>query len=218
MLTTSLLSTGMRAFKHVEPEFADRFRTGESIQLGTLEYFRTREGLRADKAEGMAANLIETFETDPMRPLGLREREVLSGMGVHIMGNVRNVRIQNVTSLGASPIAYVFCASGKPDANLRVQGQRIFKIMALHTFAKRLVRSSGGRLGVFRARRVTYRRQVSNALTDGLVDADPFVKNPAFEWEDEIRICFQVLPMDDAVLAPTLLINCPDVAELIREV
>lgn len=58
----------MKAYKHIDEEFAQRFISGESIQIGLMSTYQEGEGARVDPLEGMVRNKIDYFSTS--KPLG----------------------------------------------------------------------------------------------------------------------------------------------------
>ena len=178
----------MRAYKHVHRDYAEQFNNGKSIRVGTFSYYREIEnGDRTDRFEGMTSYFSGTRHM-PLGPSN-EERLGLAAMRIGIMGNIRNLSIQNAISTHSLPEQYLFCASLEPDINYAKE-HRLFAITNLAKFAKALSKYNSF-LKRPLCRKVTYEKRWANPLNGKRLELDPFIKNEALISENEARIVWQ---------------------------
>lgn len=206
----------MHGFKHM-PKFGDELLTGASIQIGTLTEYRNSEGPRADPLEGIVAHTHSPFRNLPeQHPDFVRERQGLRSLGIEISGNVGHAVIEGNVEIVRTAAAYIFCVSDRPDNSLRHEGQRIFRIGSLHKFAQ-CITDFVPILEKPRIGYVSYRDRTANVMCEPKLVPDPFVKEPKFQFEREIRIVW-TLPGRDEDYSPYLQISCPKAAKFVREI
>lgn len=201
----------MRGYKHVAAEFADRFATGESIQIGTFESYRSGEGDRVDQSEGSASNVITEYRSAPGQLPTPDEHRRLRAVGFDVRGT-------GVTIIGAKHIMllrprYLFCCSSEPDFTRVKLGEVVFEISDLELFGHRLTRAHPVLFGAgFACGPVTYAPRRADVLKDEPVRPDPFLKDPQFETEKELRIVWDVVQVG----APREVIVSHRAAKLIK--
>ena len=207
----------MRAYKHVKPEFAEKFLDGTSIKIGTLEHYRNMESDRRDELEGIAENWIKSYSdslgNNPTMHRRLVETNLVSASSSpKLRMTVSNFRFRSI----ARPV-YIFCGSKAPDEKERLKGYRIFEITAFREFCRCLGEGSSLNLAAPLVRSVSYvPRSIELTETD-VIRADAFKKGENWSYENEMRGLRR--PTDtNSSLPECEIINCPDVAQFIREI
>lgn len=199
----------MRAYKHMAWKYAQGFRRGTSIQVGTFAFYREMEGNRGDAMEGALHLNIEelVLEKGVEVPHNLKNR----GFGEITSGTIQ---FQNCTVVEILPPAFIFCASSAVNENEKNAGKLAFQINDLHEFAYLLSKKMPFAPD-FHYGPVQYQPRCVNALDSKPVRADPFIKDTHFSWESEIRIVWP-LPVDlTGEYNSNLILECPEIARLI---
>jgi len=209
----------MRGFKHVKAEFADAFEAGESIRVGTFEYYRSQEGERADPLEGLAVSAPGPFVANfgPPSSIPVEQMRAIHSMGISTEGYLNNVLFVGNFAVREVPAAYLFCCSAEPDQSCVEQGQVVFEITGLKSFARALSDAHRGLLAAPIVGRVLYEERYVDTLRTEAPRVDPFRKSAACAQEKEIRILWQPAQLGNE-LSPFQDLRCPAAAQLIRRV
>ncbi len=188
----------IKAFKHVHSDYADKFRTGESIQIATYEHYRQGEGDRVDPLEGISVNRSDTGnifrEAKFGNPDAIRFIDSIIGEGWKKV-ETTNLIMQNNTLRTILEPSYIFCASTSPDTSRLEAGERCFMIHDLMEFAYQLARVRPDCLVGFQIAPVSYELRDVDVLRDGFRETSPFLKSSIFQPENEIRIVFKPGPI-----------------------
>lgn len=208
----------MIAFKHVPAEFAEGFRTGQSIQVGSLAHYRAAEGERGDRLEGVAEYQFGRPQPyDEFNPDLAHVRKFFDEkLGIPITGSFsRNILVTDNVIRYVQPTIYIFCMSSQPDFTRLDKGDLIFKVTDVELFAHRLAMRSNGVLGGAVVGSVRYGIRSIDPLRSGsLLEEGPFFKSADLNWENEIRVAWDAR----RDVGPTMILNAPRVARLIEVV
>jgi hypothetical protein len=205
-------------FKHVPEQFADKFESGESIQIGTLDYYKNLENYRSDKMEGygqygydgvLSPQHLQAPEYALARKsAGLPEEGFLFGSTLYIANN---------KFINCLRPLYIFCGSKEPDFK-RVEKYKecIFEITNISAFSHELIISSNGHIKDVEIREIKYRKRLINPFEENInLSQSPFIKEKYFSYENEIRVVFK--PNSNSV-PKTKIINSPKAAEYITRI
>lgn len=188
----------MIGYKHLEKKWVEAFLLGQSIQLGSLSYYREMEWERADRTEGRQRNHIVGYVKK-----GDANARKLENHGVIQVNGEANFDLVVTNEL---PDYLIFCCSATPDFALaRSKDLAIVKldlvgfvsaILAAHPFLREADVAP-----------VRYDKEVGN-LGNGLRQIDPFQKPKDCDWEDEIRAFFTGFVSSDK----TMILQVPEAA------
>lgn len=175
----------MRGIKFVPLEHANAVSEGR-LRIGTLRDYGRLEGPRADPYEGTVTFSNEGSFTaaDPQY-----RHLVALGFDTALPSDADAASIQYIGCTFSSqvPNFYCFCASNALTA-APPEPHAAFEILGVKSLAKAISAAAYEAVG-WRSiiRKVTYLPR-EQRLTDPLRPPNPFVKDPAFEREDELRI------------------------------
>lgn len=174
----------MKAYKHIDKEYAARFASGESIQVGLMSAYQEGEGTRVDPLEGRVSNKINYLRTNTVTPA---HQMALRSVGIWIDGT-GSLTVRNGTGIMTLAPRLIFCASSAPNEALRAEGQSIYEISDFEAFATILTQADPKLLSEPLVGKVIYKRREGDAILQGPVFPEPFAKSERFSLEKELRI------------------------------
>ena len=199
----------MRAYKYVTPADAASAMAG-TFFIGTPQYYQGFEDpLRDDLDSSAARELNDVYITDTSKDV--EETALMASIGIMLKGctNVTATRNKQITTASG----YLLCLSAEPhNAHLLGTGKStVIEIDDVTLLAHRLRMAFPNKLGEAIVKRVSYQEVVADARKVASVTADPFIKRPIYEHEQEVRIFWPPLDPPAQFLAP-----CPRAAGLLR--
>lgn len=182
-----------RAYKYVDAGDAEYLMRG-TLKIGTLRSYGALESDRADPREGRVDMHIRSigFGKAATHP---DADAIAKSMGMYFGPNV-DVRFTNNTHGRRTPNYYCFCMSVVPN-NLslcREKEQAIFEVTGIRSLIAVLADLEPRLSGPASFSRVTYKPTSGDVLDMWQQQPSPFVKEPRFESEREIRIIW--MPTD----------------------
>lgn len=207
----------MRAWKMIDADHADSFETG-CLKIGTLEGYKNLENGRADALDGKVKIAIDTLlpvvsDSDSDSD-ALRARERLRALNLFVGANVH---MSNCEVILSTPTVYTLCLSVPgtrydPDPTIE---KRVFRLRNLGRIARRIVDVHADLESYFISR-VIYERRIFNIHEAQDGQPDPFIKDPIFSPEREIRIVF--FPKEGVECITFVTKPDPHIADLISAV
>ena len=187
------MSFTLEGFKHIPLQFIDAFSNGSSIRIGLHQTYRTMEGRRGDRLEGVAEYAIDRLEPRHERLPEFAAARAAIGFPEGV-GPGHNFVYQNNTIRYIAPPSYLFCCSSEADfARCGPHAEGIVRIKNLRTLAGLLRAARPDLLGQWRGGPVEYQARSVNPFREGLLAVDPFHKSHDFAFENELRISWETV-------------------------
>lgn len=167
-----------RLYKFVDASVADNVEAG-SLRIGTFNDYAQLDGVRSDSGEAMVTRKVDNALFEANNP---HMHKV--GISVH---DTAQVWVLGRTSHTLAPNMFCFCMS--KDLSAAPEEDHVaFTIENVGGFLEALTLRNSARLGDQIANgSVTYGPRIGSYDDDTLRDADPFVKDTSFAWEQEYR-------------------------------
>lgn len=195
-----------------KPEYADQFCEGK-IMISTLQACREYE----DEEQGDIYEATETLHLKKLTNKDPSWRHHAARAGIGLVGNIKNVFIDDVVTRTTMHHAHVLCTTNAPDHEKFAKnfGQYCVEISHVEKFYYLLGKTLWDQGFTFIGRgKVIYGKiefdQYGNPL--GVLGS---VKRPKYSWQDEYRMMWR--KRDDGPIKPTLY-NCPEVAHLCKRI
>ena len=181
-------------FKFMERKWAEKFVTGESIMLGTLEDYRSTEIHGLKKGDRMEGNVgfadLDPFAIDKTPNI----REQIKARGITLEGNYLGDNTYQYFQKG--PNDYVLCLTTEPDPKmlpeLDPKYDALVRIGNVKLLMERLTASmemEGIEIVICGLGPITYRSRTVGR--DGKLDTGPFYKDPIFSGQREYRLAWR---------------------------
>lgn len=178
----------LRGYKHMAtPHARDLIERGRLL-LRPLSFYRNYEGgIRGvgDKFENSSIGKHSDLHIgDRASPADIQKA---AAMGCRTDGSVADIHFVNNRTIYPGPDFHIFCLSTKGAPGLLDPGQAVVPIQDVKNFANALIAASNGLFKGAWFAPVVY-RNLEFRVDDGHVRPSPFLKDPSFSYQSEIRI------------------------------